>query len=364
MSMLAEILEKKSNLRPTVTVVRPHPTICAGLEKNGLDCLGGSIEDEEAEEQHLTVEYAKQCANALRASSHAVVYTGAGVSTSTGISDYRGPNGVWTCLATGRIPDDSFDVTAAQPSYTHMCIKKLIDTGLVKFCTSTNLDGLHLKSGLTPLDNLAELHGNMWVERCTRCRKETQRPFPIRRTATRMTGRWCTCGGSYMDSGIDFGQPLPMKHLGAAEQQARSSDFALVFGTSMRVNPAASLPLSGPGVAEDGPEGVAPAQLCIVNMMSTPYDDRCLVRSYSKCDEFCFHLMNELGLEPDLPPPSRLFSAFQMKKRAQKHMPEYNGAYVGSAVKEQDMAIALSRTEAEIVAQLAGLSEEERKDGS
>ena len=120
-------------------------------------------------------------ADILRKSNHSVIYTGAGVSTSTGISDYRGPNGVWTTLAEGRIPDEQFDLTSAQPSFTHMAITKLVEVGLVKFVTSTNLDGLHYKSGLVPLDNLAELHGSMFVERCCRCSKDVLRPFPIRR---------------------------------------------------------------------------------------------------------------------------------------------------------------------------------------
>lgn len=349
MSLLEAIRQKKTELKPTETIVRPHPTVCTGTEQTGLDCLGGAIEDEKVEEEEVTIELARQCAEHLRESKHAVVYTGAGISTSTGISDYRGPHGVWTCLAQGRIPDESFDYTAAKPSYTHMCIQKLMEVGLVKFCCSTNLDGLHMKSGLVPLENLAELHGNKWTERCTRCRREQTRKFPIRRTATRMTGRNCRCGGNFMDSGIDFGQALPMRHLGLAEQQARVSDFSLVFGTSMRVRPASSIPLEGKAVAADGPDGSSVARLCIVNMMDTPHDARSCIRSYSRCDDFCYHLMLELGLEPDMPPHSDVLTATQMKLLAQKYMPDYNGQYIGSAVKERDMAAALARVEDDMV---------------
>ena len=124
-----------------------------------------------------------------------VIYTGVGVSTSTGIGDYRGPKGVWTNLAEGIIPDETFDYSAARPSYTHMAIKKLVDVGLCAGVTSTNLDGLHMKSGLSPMENLAELHGNMFCERCVRCSAEAYQAFPIQRTPKRFTGRYCECGG-------------------------------------------------------------------------------------------------------------------------------------------------------------------------
>lgn len=228
MSLAEQLRARKASLRPTETIVRPMPVCQSGLEQEGLSCLGGEIELERSEEQAITMKLAKNCAQMLKNARHAVVYTGAGISTTTGISDYRGPDGVWTCLATGRIPDDSFDWTGATPSCAHMCIAKLIEVGFLKFCTSTNLDALHYKSGLTPLDNLAELHGNKYVERCAVCDRDTLRPFPIRRSVTRETGRFCECGGALTDSGIDFGQALPVHHLSLAQQHARVADFSMV----------------------------------------------------------------------------------------------------------------------------------------
>jgi hypothetical protein len=151
MALLAAIQAKRVSLRPTETVVRSLPVCCTGTEEVGLSCLGGEIEPEREESERETAQMAVACADLLRNSVHAVVYTGAGVSTSTGISDYRGPNGVWTSLATGRIPDDSVDVTAASPSYAHMCIAKLVQVGYLKSCITTNLDALHYKSGLRQL---------------------------------------------------------------------------------------------------------------------------------------------------------------------------------------------------------------------
>jgi len=345
---LAEMLRaKKQELRPTETIVRPLPVIQSGLEEAGLSCLGGEIEDEHHEDDAQTILAARKCAEQLRLAEHAVVYTGAGVSTSTGISDYRGPNGVWTSLATGRIPDDTFDYTDATPSYAHMCIAKLIQSGYVKFCTSTNLDCLHCKSGLVPLENLAELHGNIYYERCSECDAELKRRFPIRRTQARFTGRFCDCGGAFTDSGIDFGQSLPKRHLNLATQAAQMSDFSLVIGTSLRVRPASELPVMSTRIGTSND----PAQLrtCIVNSMETPLDGKAMIRSFGKADVFFSHLMTELGLQPDVPPTcEHMISKTQMKKLAARFMPPSNGHYVGEEELEQRTATALFSLEAEM----------------
>lgn len=351
MAFLQQLQSKKGQLRPTETIVRPHPAVQTGFEEAGLNCLGGAIEEERTESEAATASAAARCAEALRTAQCAVVYTGAGVSTATGISDYRGPDGVWTSLAKGRIPDESFDYTGASPSYTHMSIAKLIQEGYLKLCTSTNLDGLHYKSGLQPLVNLAEVHGNKFCERCPACNEEVVRPFPIRRTPDRRTGRLCpACGCSFTDSGIDFGQSLPVRHLELAEAQAKRSDFSLVVGTSMRVRPASDMPFYGEGVAPDGVDGDGRAQVCIVNRQDTPYDARAAIRSFGDADLFFFHVMKELGLQTDVPPDGFLYTSTQMTRLAAKFMPPRDGHYVGEEELANRMDEALGKAEAELLA--------------
>ena len=111
-----------------------------------------------------------QLAQWIRQSRHIVVYTGAGVSTSAGIPDFRGPKGVWTLEKKGEKPSSSVEWAEATPTRTHMALAHLVRVGVVKFVATQNIDGLHARSGI-PRRNLAALHGNMFVDRCNKCQR-------------------------------------------------------------------------------------------------------------------------------------------------------------------------------------------------
>ena len=93
----------------------------------------------------------REVADLIRGSRRTVVYTGAGISTSAGIPDYRGPQGVWTLAAEGKPRTaPTTDMIKAMPTPTHMAIVQLLRNGLCHFVISSNVDGLHRKSGVRP----------------------------------------------------------------------------------------------------------------------------------------------------------------------------------------------------------------------
>ena len=107
----------------------------------------------------------------LYESQYPVFFTGAGISTESGLPDFRGPDGVWTRRDKGLAPRPlSAPWDSVAPNKGHLAIVELQKIGKVKFLISQNVDNLHLKSGIRP-DLLAELHGNMTKLRCTRCQQ-------------------------------------------------------------------------------------------------------------------------------------------------------------------------------------------------
>ena len=187
-------------------------------------------------------------------SQHLVVFTGAGISTESGLPDFRGPDGLWTRRDKG-LPARPVEVPwdAVEPNTGHLAIVELQKLNKLKFLISQNVDNLHLKSGIQP-DMLAELHGNIAKVRCRLCGE----------TFDRSEGRTrCRCGGVLGKSVVDFGESLPEKDLMLSYEHARKSDLFVVVGSSLVVTPAADMPrealLSG-------------AKLVIINQGETPFD--------------------------------------------------------------------------------------------
>jgi NAD-dependent SIR2 family protein deacetylase len=185
-----------------------------------------------------TVKNVAKLADLIKISNYIVVYTGAGISTSAGIPDFRGPNGVWTTEDKGLEPDYSNHVE--MPTLSHMAIKKLIDINLIKYLVSQNVDGLHIKSGV-PHSKIAELHGNTNKEFCRKCKKVFFRDFYTPRDSNRVhdhrTGRFCDsdgCDSELYDSIINFREDLPEEELNNAEKESKRCDLAIVLGTSLR----------------------------------------------------------------------------------------------------------------------------------
>lgn len=218
-----------------------------------------------------------------------VVYTGAGVSTSSGIPDYRGPNGVWTLRAQGVEVPRSVTLEAAVPTVAHTVVAELVAQQLFRGVVSTNIDNLHRRSGVR---DVVELHGNCFLERCADCKAEVWREFDC--TAPRgcqpdhRTGRSCeACGGALLDTIVHFKEPLPADTVARAREATAGAAVAVVLGTSLRVRPASDLPL----LAD---------KLFIVNLQKTPHDKRAVV-TRCRTDLFMALLARELRL-PTQPP--------------------------------------------------------------
>jgi len=197
---------------------------------------------------------------------HLVIFTGAGISTESGLPDFRGPDGLWTRRAKG-LPPPKFDWSSAKPNESHMAITELQNMGKLAFLISQNVDNLHLKSGIHP-DLLAELHGNVTKLRCQGCGFKCDN-FPDLTTCP-------ICGGRLASSVVNFGDPLPEKELKEAEWHSRHSDLFIVVGSSLVVYPAAEMPRIA---LESG------SKLVIINQQETPLDSVCHLRFRERAGE-------------------------------------------------------------------------------
>jgi len=238
------------------------------------------------------------CQNA----EHIVVFTGAGISTSAGLPDYRGPTGVWTKKLKGELVNDDLGLDESlRPSLAHMVIARLHSRGVIKFVATTNVDDLHGKSGL-PQDSLAELHGNSFVEECEKCLKRYKRNF-VTRTATGLfehrTGRYCDCGGPLRDIIVNFGNTfehvpsMEAKH-DAAWVQCLKADVVLVLGSSLSVPTACDLPEECLEPRDGKPDG---GKLVIVNLQRTPKDALASLRLFASCDDVMAFLEEALSVQ-------------------------------------------------------------------
>ncbi|KAG7287166.1 hypothetical protein NEMBOFW57_006671 [Staphylotrichum longicolle] len=239
---------------------------------------------------------AKQLADFIRQSKHFIVFTGAGVSTSAGIPDFRGPEGAWTLQAQGRQRTTAVVSTLqAIPTVTHMALVELQNRGLMKYLVSQNCDGLHRRSGILP-DKISELHGNSNREICKDCGKEYIRDFRAVATYTKSihdhrTGRKCArCDGALHDTIINFTESLPQRELTLAFDHAKQADLCLVLGSSLTVTPAKEVPEAVGNRRRKG------AKLVICNLQATPLDGLATLRVHAKTDDLMVRVMRELGV--------------------------------------------------------------------
>ncbi|XP_057485294.1 NAD-dependent protein deacetylase SRT1-like [Actinidia eriantha] len=230
----------------------------------------------------------------IQKSKHLVVFTGAGISTSCGIPDFRGPKGIWTLQREGKaLPEASLPFHRAMPSMTHMALVELEKAGILKFVISQNIDGLHLRSGI-PREKLSELHGNSFMEMCPSCDAEYLRDFEVETIGLKETPRHCSndvCGARLRDTVLDWEDALPSKEMNPAEKHCKMADVVLCLGTSLQITPACNLPLkslSGGG------------KIVIVNLQKTPKDKKANLVIHGLVDKIIAGVIDQLNLR--IPP--------------------------------------------------------------
>eukprot|EP00746_Dinoflagellata_sp_MGD_P167858 gnl/MRDRNA2_/MRDRNA2_98803_c0_seq1.p1 gnl/MRDRNA2_/MRDRNA2_98803_c0~~gnl/MRDRNA2_/MRDRNA2_98803_c0_seq1.p1 ORF type:complete len:298 (+),score=46.79 gnl/MRDRNA2_/MRDRNA2_98803_c0_seq1:74-967(+) len=267
-------------------------------------------------------------AQELRNAKHAIVFTGAGLSTSAGIPDFRsgmntklqtGP-GLWAAQAdyerrnpirteqTKNDPTrpkvDLDEMLKKAPTFSHKAISKLVESGMVKTVMTQNVDNLHRRSGVKR-KHMVELHGNLQCERCDTCGAEYERDFRIGPNSGQQhyTGRKCErpgCPGKLKDYLVPFGEDLPKTETDRAYHESEVADFCLVLGSSLTVTPAcdyagwvsSSTKRRFYGRNSNAYKG----KLGIINIQKTPYDQDASIVIHSYCDDVMRELMSQLDI--------------------------------------------------------------------
>jgi NAD-dependent deacetylase len=216
----------------------------------------------------------------IREARRIAIFTGAGISTESGIPDFRSPGGIWTRQA----PIDfsvfmaseaarreawrrrfAIDPTLrqAKPNRGHRAVAELVRRGKASAVITQNIDGLHQASGLAE-EQVIELHGNSTYAHCLDCagRYEIE-PLRLAFERNEVAPRCDACGGIVKTATVSFGQSMPEEAMRRAETETRAAELFIVLGSSLVVYPAAGFP----ELAKHGG-----ARLAIVNREPTPLD--------------------------------------------------------------------------------------------
>jgi NAD-dependent deacetylase len=224
-----------------------------------------------------------QAANWIRASRRLVVFTGAGLSTESGIPDFRSPGGVWSRYNPADFDFQNFlvseasrdkywqmatemydSIRTARPNPAHWAIYELDRWGKLAAVITQNIDGLHERAGHSP-EKIIALHGTALHVTCLQCGKRYERDEIQQRLQQGIRAPVCDdCRGPLKPATISFGQAMPERETREAFRVSSTADLFIVVGSSLVVQPAASLPLAA---KRSG------ARLVIINRDPTPYDD-------------------------------------------------------------------------------------------
>ena len=246
----------------------------------------------------------KELAGYIAGSQKLVIFTGAGVSTESGIPDFRSPGGVWEKFDPNEFTFQKFmgseesrqkswamskefykTLSEAEPNAAHLGIVELEQMGKLNCIITQNVDNLHQKAGNSP-EKVIELHGTaVWVD-CLKCGKRYARAVIQEWLDDGVEVPLCgDCGGILKQATISFGQSMPVEETAEAEKRSRRSDLFIVIGSSLVVQPAALMPM----FAKQGN-----SLLAIINMSETPYDNKADIIIIGKAGEVFEQIMGEV----------------------------------------------------------------------
>jgi len=211
-------------------------------------------------------------------SNNIVVFTGAGVSTESGIKDFRSKDGIYNTVTTKQKFPPEFMLSSSclynhpedfykfykkhlnclniEPNITHKYLKKLEDIGKLKAIVTQNIDGLHTKAGNK---NVYEIHGTIYKNHCIKCEKEYSADYVFNSNNIPL----CNCGGTIRPNIVLFGEMLPEREYNQSLLSMSKADMLIVIGTSLTVSPASDMINVFNG-----------KYLVIINKDKTPYDTK------------------------------------------------------------------------------------------
>jgi len=240
-------------------------------------------------------------AQALVKGDRNIVFTGAGISTESGISDYRSKGGLWdkfrpvyfnefmssreSRVEYWRQNAELYpDLVNARPNPGHRSIFELYQMGRIRAVITQNIDGLHQESGL-PDQAIIELHGNGRRVRCMSCGDLSLLDDAHRRIRAGESAPECECGGYLKPDTISFGQAMPVAAVEKATQLSSECDVFIVVGSTLLVQPAALMPV----YAKQNN-----AFLCVINLSETPCDKMCDVLIRDKAGAALVDIVNQV----------------------------------------------------------------------
>jgi NAD-dependent deacetylase len=237
----------------------------------------------------------EEVADLVVASGRIIVFTGAGVSTESGIPDFRGPGGIWSKYD----PDDftiqkflsdqavrkkhwellidsELKMTGAEPNAAHYAIAELEQMGKLYGVITQNVDGLHQKAGVSD-EMVFQLHGDMSHAKCLSCGTRYPMEEMAERVKKGIEEPTCDhCGGILKPDAVFFGEQLPLDVLTESERRSRTCDLCIALGSTLVVFPAANIPIYA---ARSG------AKLVIINVGPTELDEVAHVRIEGKAGQ-------------------------------------------------------------------------------